>query len=225
MDTTVFDSLIAVLARRMDMEKIEKTDDDLCMLEFGDVVVCFRFLHAAGNILIFSDLGHMPETGREAFFRQLLEANHALFETAARPFPSIHRWIWWPCNISVRRKRRTTALSHHRGKFCRRGPTLAREMRPVLRGASSGCGRRQSGGRTSCCGYDASRRRPAIRTSFLLTLRHKGIKHVADTQQSISKGLSGLRPSGDDFRLVGRDGTLRAHGKNGSLVFRRAGPQ
>lgn len=82
MDTTVFDSLIAVLARRMDMEKIEKTDDDLCMLEFGDVVVCFRFLHAAGNILIFSDLGHMPETGREAFFRQLLEANHALFETA-----------------------------------------------------------------------------------------------------------------------------------------------
>lgn len=109
MDTTVFDSLIAVLARRMDMEKIEKTDDDLCMLEFGDVVVCFRFLHARREHPDFFRSGAYAGNGQGSLFQAVLEANHALFETAGATFPSIHRWIWWPCNISVRRKRRTNS--------------------------------------------------------------------------------------------------------------------
>lgn len=52
------------------------------MLEIDDLTVCFKFFPGSYNILIFSDLGKIPQKGRVDFYKMLLEANHALFKTA-----------------------------------------------------------------------------------------------------------------------------------------------
>lgn len=82
MDITAFDSLMDELAKYLGLSGISKTADNQCLLEIGKISVGFRFLPASGNIMIFSVIGQIPDSGRESFYKMLLEANHALFKTA-----------------------------------------------------------------------------------------------------------------------------------------------
>ena len=82
MDITAFDSLMDELAKYLGLSGISKTADNQCLLEIGKISVGFRFLSASGNIMIFSVIGQIPDSGRESFYKMLLEANHALFKTA-----------------------------------------------------------------------------------------------------------------------------------------------
>ena len=82
MDITAFDSLMDELAKYLGLSGISKTADNQCLLEIGKISVGFRFLPASGNIMIFSVIGQIPDSGRESFYKMLLEANHALFKIA-----------------------------------------------------------------------------------------------------------------------------------------------
>ena len=82
MKNTVFDSLMKALANYTSVNNLTKTADHLYMVEFNQTVVCFKFIQDSGNFLLFADLGKIPSNDQEAFFKMLLEANHALFATA-----------------------------------------------------------------------------------------------------------------------------------------------
>lgn len=82
MDTAAFDSLMQGLATYFGLSGISKTEDNQCQLEIGDLSLGFKFLPASGNIMIFAVIGTIPDSGRESFYKMLLEANHAQFKTA-----------------------------------------------------------------------------------------------------------------------------------------------
>ena len=72
MDITAFDSLMDELAKYLGLSGISKTADNQCLLEIGKISVGFRFLSASGNIMIFSVIGKLPDSGRESFYKMLL---------------------------------------------------------------------------------------------------------------------------------------------------------
>ena len=61
--------------------KIQRTADDLSILAVNDLLISLKYMKAAGTVMIFTDLGPLPEKDREEYFAMLLEGNHALFAT------------------------------------------------------------------------------------------------------------------------------------------------
>ena len=82
-----FDETIALLSKAIGIEL--QIEDGICGFKAGDpeddvasVNIIISNVEERGEVLLYADLGDVPPEGREAFYRNLLEANNLFQGTA-----------------------------------------------------------------------------------------------------------------------------------------------
>ncbi len=74
---------LAELSRQIGIENLAYNEDSVCCLEVGDrLAVQIEWEPVSGFLVFLSRVGSSPSSGREEFFRALLEANFLFHGTA-----------------------------------------------------------------------------------------------------------------------------------------------